>query len=344
MKDKSPLIIVHKQDLYEHWLKNAPKIMFGEHQLSVEISAIDGFFIQKAKEDLRETPEIAAQGFKELRELLAGEPDLHLPDADDFYITFLRPCKWYAKSAFSLIKRYYRFRLNYPHIYTDLLITKQKVALCAGLIYPLPIRNQDGSRVLIIEGGKRWKPKEVTTNDFFKGLILVLFLAMVEYRTQVAGARIILDVEGLSLSHVTYITPSFAKMIVEFIQKCLPTRLKGIHIVNQSFIFNMAFAIFKPFLEEKIRNRIHFHGTNWDSLKEFIDKRALLKKHGGELKMAEGQYGVMLWQNMLSCEPAFEGNGIKMMYFISLTDSSKIKNILIIQWQYLHGSVSTRYY
>ncbi|XP_018363926.1 PREDICTED: alpha-tocopherol transfer protein-like [Trachymyrmex cornetzi] len=306
IKDKPPVITVCKQELYEHWLKNAPKLMFGEHQLSIEISEVDELFIQKAKKDLRETPEIVAQGFKELRELLAGEPDLHVPDIDDFYITFLRPCKWYAKSAFSLIKRYYRFRLNYPHIYTDLLITKQKNALCAGLIYPLPIRNQEGSRVLIVEAGKRWKPKEVSTSDFFKGLILVLYLAMVEYKTQIAGTRIILDVEGLSLSHVTYLTPSFAKMIVDFIQRCMPTRLKGIHIVNQSFIFNMAFAIFKPFLEEKIRNRIHFHGTNWDSLKDFIHKRALLKKHGGELKMAEGQYGMMFWQNMLSCEPAFE--------------------------------------
>lgn len=59
--------------------------------------------------------------------------------------------------------------------------------------------------------------------------------------------------------------------------------------------------------QEKIRNRIHFHGTNWESLISFINKSALLKKHGGELKMAEEQYGVMLWQNLLSCEPAFEG-------------------------------------
>lgn len=147
-------------------------------------------------------------------------------------------------------------------------------------------------------------------------------------------------------------------MIVDFVQKCLPTRLKGIHIVNQSFIFNMAFAIFKPFLEvrsydfvikndfiihpynspyelqhnkflinfrtyrrifitfmhcvsqEKIRKRLHFHGTNWESLMTFINKEALLKRHGGELEMPEGQYGAMLWQNLLSCEPALEGNRI----------------------------------
>jgi len=40
----------------------------------------------------------------------------------------------------------------------------------------------------------------------------------------------------------------------------------------------------------------------------FIDKRELLKKHGGELEMPEGEYGVILWQNILSCEPLLEGN------------------------------------
>lgn len=317
---KDPLAVVCKQEMYEHWLKNAPKLMFGEYQLAVEVNEVGEFFVKKAKEELRETPEVVAQGFKELREFLAGEPNLHLPDIEDFYITFLRPCKWYAKSAFSLIKRYYRFRLNYPNIYSDLRINKDKVAICAGLIYPLPLRTKEGCRVLVVEAGKRWKPKEVSLNDFFKGLIFVLFLAMVEYRTQIAGAHIILDVEGLSLSHLTYITPSFAKMLVDFIQKCLPTRLKGIHVVNQSFIFNMAFAIFKPFLEEKIRNRIHFHGTNWESLTAFIEKRVLLKRHGGELKMPEGQYGVMFWQNMLSCEPAIEAD----QHYGYITDNDNI--------------------
>jgi len=60
--------------------------------------------------------------------------------------------------------------------------------------------------------------------------------------------------------------------------------------------------------QEKIRKRIHFHGTNWESLMAFIDKRALLKRHGGELEMPKGEYGVMLWQNILLCEPVLEGN------------------------------------
>lgn len=295
-----------KEEIFRVWQENAPKIMFGEHKLKFDLDEIDDTFLQKAKEELRETPEITATSYTELRELIAGEPDLKVPDETIFYDIFLRPCKHYPKSAFKLMKRYYRFRQNYPHIYVDLMPSKEKAAFFANLVYPLPFRAKDGSRILVLEGGKRWNPKEVSLNAYFKALILLLCVAMTEPKSQVAGGRVIIDVEGLSLSHVTYLTPSFAKMLIEFIQHCLPIRFKSIHIVKQSFFFNMAFAIFKPFLEEKIRKRIHFHGTNWESLMTFIDKSALLKRHGGELEMPDDSFGVTLWQNLLFFEPILE--------------------------------------
>lgn len=295
-----------KEECLRQWQENGPKIFFGEHELKLELFEMDELFIQKAKEELRETPEIIAESCAELKKLIEGESNLITPDNEDFYQIFLRPCKYYPKSAFSLMKRYYRFRQNYPHIFVHLLPSKEKIAICSNLIYPLPFRAKDGTRILVVEGGKRWNPKEVSTIDLFKGLLLCMYLALGESKTQIAGACVIIDVEGLSLSHITYITPSFAKMLVDFIQKCLPARLKHIHIVKQSFLFNMAFAIFKPFLEEKIRKRICFHGTNWDSLMNFIDKKALLKRHGGELEMPEGQFGVHFWQSLCYCEPLFE--------------------------------------
>jgi len=91
------------------------------------------------------------------------------------------------------MKRYYQFREHYSNIYIDFLASKQKIALCAGLIYPLPLRTKEGCRVMIVEGGKRWKPKEVPINDFFKGLLLTLFVAMMEYRTQVCRQKIFLQ-------------------------------------------------------------------------------------------------------------------------------------------------------
>lgn len=64
--------ILSKHETYEEWLKNGPKLTFGEYQLLIDIYDLDDFFIQKAKKELRETPENIAKGLKELREMLAG--------------------------------------------------------------------------------------------------------------------------------------------------------------------------------------------------------------------------------------------------------------------------------
>ncbi|XP_011150201.1 alpha-tocopherol transfer protein-like [Harpegnathos saltator] len=298
-EEEEVLQILEKGSIKEHLsqrLKNAPQVMLSGHRITIEIEELDEFYIQKAKEELRETPEIVAQSIKELKELIAGEINVRITDTDEFYTIFLRCCKWHAQKAFSLMKAICLFRQNYPHICTNLKPSRQKEALCSGLIYPMPLRNQDGSRIFVIEIGKRWKPKQISLDQIFIGLLLCTAAATMEPKTQVAGGHVIIDLEGLSLSQVSYFSPSFAKMVTDFIQTALPCRLKSINIVNQSFLFNVVFALFKPFLQEKLRKRIHFHGTNRQSLMAYVDKSALLKKHGGELDATDDSFGVNLWQ------------------------------------------------
>lgn len=128
---------------------------------------------------------------------------------------------------------------------------------------------------------ERWKHKEVSLDEVYKGCVVFLEAAMLEPETQVHGAIVIFDMDGLSLQQTWQFTPQFAKRIVDWLQDCMPLRIKAIHIVNQPKIFNVVFALFKPFLREKLRNRIIFHGTDRKSLHSHISPQNLPPVYGG---------------------------------------------------------------
>lgn len=108
---------------------------------------------------------------------------------------------------------------------------------------------------------------------------------MLEPETQVNGAIVIFDMDGLTMQQAFQFTPPFAKRIVDWLQDSVPLRIKAIHIVNQPKIFNMVFTIFKQFLREKLRSRIYFHGTDRESLHQKIAPKCLPKEYEGTIEI-----------------------------------------------------------
>ncbi|XP_060518926.1 alpha-tocopherol transfer protein-like isoform X2 [Cylas formicarius] len=274
------------QDTMLSDMKEMPCVQLNNYLLQIELDELRPEVREIARKELRETPDVAREAVKELRELLKEESDLYVPlERDLWLIRFLRPCKFYPESARDLIKRYYAFKRKHAELYDNLLPSNEKNIFQQNILTVQPNRDQLGRRILIIELGKKWKTSEVTLDEVFKGCVLFLEAAMLEPETQVCGAVVIFDMDGLSLGQTTKFTPSFAGRIVEWLQDSVPLRIKNIHIVNQPYIFKIVFALFKPFLREKLRSRIIFHGTDRKSLHQHMDPKCLPQCYGGTLDL-----------------------------------------------------------
>jgi len=286
-------------------LEALPSIKIGDFVLRFELEELSEEGREVAERELRETPENKENGIKELRKLLEKESDLVVPsDNDGWMIRFLRPCKFYPESAFELIKRYYSFKVRHIDQYYGLMPSKEANIFKSNVLTVFPNRDQLGRRILLLELGKKWKHKEVSLDEVFKGCVLFLEAAMLEPETQVNGAVVIFDMDGLSLQQTWQFTPPFAKRIVDWLQDSVPLRIKGIHIINQPKIFQMVFALFKPFLREKLRSRIIFHGTDRESLHKHMDPKCLPKCYDGTIDMPTIE-GSEWYELLLKCDKEY---------------------------------------
>ncbi|XP_076647673.1 alpha-tocopherol transfer protein-like isoform X2 [Halictus rubicundus] len=267
-------------------LEKVPSLKLGEFTLELELMHPSPELEEVAKRELRESPELQKESIAKLRELLKAETDLKVPlDNEPWMIRFLRPAKYYPESALKLIKSYYAFKVKHENVYKGLKPSKEKNIFEHNILTVLPNRDQHGRRVLIIELGKKWKHNKCSLDEVYKGCVLYLEAAILEPSTQIAGAVVIFDMDGLTLQQTWQFNPPFAKRILDWLQEAVPLRVKNIHIVNQPYVFNMVFALFKPFLREKLKSRIIFHGTDRKSLHQYLSPKCLPDCYGGTLQI-----------------------------------------------------------
>jgi len=232
-----------------------PYIQLGHLIVRLENEEPNEVVQEKARVELRETPDVVLPALEELRQMVIAETSLHVPAVDEFLVMFLRPCKYYPKSAFDRMKKFYKLKQKHPKLFDDLYPTNVRHVYEQDIIKLVPLRDKSGARILLMEVGKKWKPAKCSLNDLFRSVLIAITASMREPTTQICGGIIIFDFDGLALTHIMQFSPSFAAMILEWVQDVLTLRLKAVHIFNNSYIFNMLFSIFQTFHSRKIKKK-----------------------------------------------------------------------------------------
>ncbi|XP_028160433.1 alpha-tocopherol transfer protein-like isoform X3 [Ostrinia furnacalis] len=197
-------------------------------------------------------------------------------------MTFLRGCNFSLEKCKRKLDMYFTMRAACPEFFTNRDITRPELhdLMIRGQGPALPGLTPDGRRVIIARGLDKGLDTH-QLNDAFKIAMMIGDVRLKEEIEGVAGDIYILDASVVTPSHLGKLSlPSLKKFFI-CIQEAYPVKLKQIHVVNASPIIDTVVGIVKPFLKEKIRNRIFIH-TDLTTLYEHVPKEILPEEYGGD--------------------------------------------------------------
>ncbi|GFY40113.1 hypothetical protein TNIN_24461, partial [Trichonephila inaurata madagascariensis] len=100
--------------------------------------------------------------------------------------------------------------------------------------------------------------------------------------SQICGSSIIFDLSNVTLKKLAAMcSTKILSVLARGLQDAWPHRANGLHMVNEPAFFTVFYNIFKSMLSKKIRNRLHLHGKNLESLHKFFPVEILPKRLGG---------------------------------------------------------------
>uniref|UniRef100_A0AAY4AQM1 CRAL-TRIO domain-containing protein n=2 Tax=Denticeps clupeoides TaxID=299321 RepID=A0AAY4AQM1_9TELE len=218
-----------------------------------------------------------------LRETVARDARLrHVRDlSDGALIKFLRARDFDVELSLKLMVNYHRWRSECPEISANLHPSSVLGLLQNHYHGVLRSRDQAGSRVLFYRIGQ-WNPKEFTAYEVFRVSLITSELIVQETETQRHGLKAIFDLQGWCFSHALQINPSLAKKISSVLTDSFPLKVRGIHLINEPLLFRPVFAMIRPFLPDKIKQRVYMHGSSYmQSLREVFPAAILPPEYGG---------------------------------------------------------------
>jgi len=143
---------------------------------------------------------------------------------------------------------------------------------------------QDDSFVMVVAffGVELWDTQSVSLDEIIVASILLLEEMIETEETQKNGVVLIADMTGLKFRHILQGTPSRILRILSVLQGNYPIKCKGLHSVNEPDWVPKVLSFAKRFFSQKLQERVHFHGSNLESLHNLIPKRSLPTDLGGE--------------------------------------------------------------
>ncbi|CAL1275441.1 unnamed protein product [Larinioides sclopetarius] len=256
-----------------------------EELLPFHVKSIPKSVAKKCEEELNETPDKKTKALQDLRSMLQRNRETTgIRFHDDFLSQFLRRNKYRMTDTYQNVQNFVIINRKESFLFKS--VPDQYLHLPSSkVLVLLPKRCPDGCTIVKSQIGK-WNPREIPF-EHFQSLLAVMFVQLLrDPMTQINGFKIIHDFKDTSIHLLKFCSPRNLQLLYHGAINCAPARYKQIHFVNDSIVLKTLWAILKPFLSEKIRNRVVFHSSP-EGLLDYFPRSVLPTEYGGTLRESD---------------------------------------------------------
>lgn len=241
------------------------------------------------RSELNEDVSTRDDDLQHIKEWLGRQPHLPKFDDDGRIMTFLRGCKFSREKCKRKLDMYFTMRTAAPEFFSNRDPTSHEIKEVMKLAYlpPLPGLTPNGRRVCVFRAAVD-SADGIELPQVHNGMKVVMMIGDIrlkEESTGVAGDVYVLDASIATptnfAQHFSKFTPALVKKFFVCVQEGYPVKVKEVHVVNASPLVDTIINFVKPFIKEKIRNRIHVHSDGYESLYKYIPKEMLPSEYGG---------------------------------------------------------------
>lgn len=215
-----------------------------------------------------------------LRAWLRHQPHLPQDQDDELLERFLVGCKYSLERTKNVLDMYYTVRGAVPEFFANRDPAGPDVRRSAEVVhyFPVPGYTPEGYRVSISSLADTDVDK-FSAKDYLKRMFLIADVRLQE--EPCLGDVLLYDLRGFTLAHLLRFTLPLAKKLLVCGQNALPTRIKQIHIMYAPSFVDKVLAVFKPYMKDKLANRVYVHTGGSECMTDFFSKDILPKEFGG---------------------------------------------------------------
>lgn len=251
------------------------------------MDALPADLVERARVELNETPDTRAAGLSDLHAYYDAHQSERPFRSDAAYLLmFLRHAKFDVAKARARIAAVEKWLKDCKDEVGDVHALRGEMfreLYGQGFLGLLGERRTNSGGVVTLVIPRLMEPLK-DPSILLKWNVWTLTRAVHNPYIQVEGQLILESFKDYSFMHaIRYqqVPNAIMKKNFKFAQECMPFRMRGIWLVYQPKWVGFLFALVKPFLSKKLKQRVRVFGDNLEELHNEIDPAVLPAEFGG---------------------------------------------------------------